>query len=150
MPASLPLNRLISPKNAGFLSVTVNDSQHDWAMQLLKALGLPNSGRPFAITLVEVGATTKEIEKLLGAATAATSAAAPAAAPAGNGFFGAETVEAPVANATTGKLGAAATPAEDKRPLALPRKPSAFVVQVDYLSIPEEKPASSPEGEPKK
>ena len=109
-----------------------------------------NSGRPFAITLVEVGATTKEIEKLLGAATAATSAAAPAAAPAGNGFFGAETVEAPVANATTGKLGAAATPAEDKRPLALPRKPSAFVVQVDYLSIPEEKPASSPEGEPKK
>lgn len=30
------------------MSVTVNDSQHDWAMQLLKAAGLPNSARPFA------------------------------------------------------------------------------------------------------
>jgi hypothetical protein len=30
------------------------------------------------------------------------------------------------------------------------RKLSTFVVQVDYLSIPEEKPAAGAEGEPKK
>jgi hypothetical protein len=48
VPASLPLNRFISSKNAGSLSVTVNDSQHDCAMQLLNAAGLPNSGLPLA------------------------------------------------------------------------------------------------------
>src|ERR1039458_5739404 len=38
----------IRSKNAGFFSVTVNDSQQDCAMQLLKAAGLPNSGWPSA------------------------------------------------------------------------------------------------------
>jgi hypothetical protein len=38
----------------------------------------------------------------------------------------------------------------DQRVLVVPRKFSSFVVQIDYLSIPEEKPATSVEGEPKK
>ena len=37
--------RVICSKNAGFFSVTVNDAQQDCAIQLLKAAGLPNSGR---------------------------------------------------------------------------------------------------------
>jgi hypothetical protein len=39
---------------------------------------------------------------------------------------------------------------EDKRVLVVPRKLSSFIVQIDYLSIPEEKPAAAAEGEPKK
>src|ERR1035438_3350630 len=49
VPGSFPLNSVIWSKNAGFFSVTVNDSQQDCAMQLLKAAGLPNCGRPAAI-----------------------------------------------------------------------------------------------------
>jgi hypothetical protein len=52
---------------------------------------------------------------------------------------------------------AAATPAAgkpaavgDQRKPVVPRKFSSFVVQIDYLSIPEEKPAAAAEGEPKK
>src|ERR1035438_8440820 len=48
VPCSFPLNCSIVSKKAGFLSVIVNDSQHDCAMQRLKAAGLPNSGRPSA------------------------------------------------------------------------------------------------------
>src|ERR1700736_4944582 len=48
VPGSLPLNCLILSKKAGFFSVTVNDSQQDCSMQLLKAAGLPNWGRPCA------------------------------------------------------------------------------------------------------
>src|ERR1700737_3272333 len=48
VPGSFIVNRCIASKNAGLFSVTVNDSQHDWAMQLLNAAGLPNSGRPRA------------------------------------------------------------------------------------------------------
>ena len=46
----------------------------------------------------------------------------------------------------------AAKPAavEDKRVPVVMRKLSSFVVQVDYLSIAEEKPPVSAEGEPKK
>jgi hypothetical protein len=59
------------------------------------------------------------------------------------GFFGAEE---PVAVSGAKP----ATSLVDQRVLVVPRKLSSFVVQIDYLSIPEEKPAASAEGEPKK
>jgi hypothetical protein len=106
-----------------------------------------NSGRPVAITTIDVGLATKETEKLLSASTGASAAgaAAPSAAPAVlGGFFGAEEPVAPVNGAKS------AASLEDKRVLVVPRKLSSFVVQIDYLSIPEEKPAAAAEGEPKK
>ena len=48
--------------------MTVNDSQHDWAMQLLKALGLPNSGRPFASFSQRVQPPLSAFVSFLGAA----------------------------------------------------------------------------------
>jgi hypothetical protein len=105
-----------------------------------------NSGRPVAITTIDVGLASKEVEKLLSisaAPAALPGAAAPAAAPAVlGGFFGAEE---PVATNGTKP----ATPQVDQRVLVVPRKLSSFVVQIDYLSIPE-KPAAAAEGEPKK
>ena len=57
--------------------------------------------------------------------------------------------QAPAASAAaSGGNGAAS--AEDKRVQVVQRKLSTFVVQVDYLSIPAEKPAAGVEGEPKK
>ena len=53
--------------------------------------------------------------------------------------------QAPAA-AANGPAGAAAS-AEDKRVQVVQRKLSTFVVQVDYLSIPEEKPAAGAEGD---
>ena len=108
-----------------------------------------NSGRPMAITTIDVGLATKEIDKLLsGPASAGASAASiPAAAPSlQGGFFGAEETAAP----TNGNGTKSAASVEDKRVLVVPRKVSSFVVQIDYLSIPEEKPAAAAEGEPKK
>lgn len=107
-----------------------------------------NSGRPVAIMTIDVGLASKETEKLLsGSAPAAAvpGAAAPAAAAPAvlGGFFGAEEV-AP-ANGTK-----PAASQVDQRVLVVPRKLSSFVVQIDYLSIPEEKPAAGTEGEPKK
>ena len=106
-----------------------------------------NSGRPVAITTIDVGLASKDVEKLLSvtaAPAAAPGAAAPAAAPALlGGFFGAE--EPVAANGAK-----PAAPQVDQRVLVVPRKLSAFVVQIDYLSIPEEKPAAGAEGEPKK
>ena len=106
-----------------------------------------NSGRPVAITTIDVGLASKEIERLLSApaaVTAAPGATAPAAAPALlGGFFGAE--EPVAANGAK-----PAAPHVDQRVLVVPRKLSSFVVQIDYLSIPEEKPAAGAEGEPKK
>jgi len=103
-----------------------------------------NSGRPFGITTIDVGLATKETEKLL-ATGSANPVSAPAAAPALlGGFFGGDEPAAP----TPGNKPAAS--GEDKRPLVVPRKLSTFVVQIDYLSIPEEKPAAGAEGEPKK
>jgi hypothetical protein len=106
-----------------------------------------NSGRPVAITTIDVGLASKDVEKLLSvtaAPTAAPGAAAPAAAPALlGGFFGAE--EPVAANGAK-----PAAPQVDQRVLVVPRKLSTFVVQIDYLSIPEEKPAAGAEGEPKK
>ncbi|MGI9110283.1 MAG: hypothetical protein ACR2KA_09730 [Opitutales bacterium] len=107
-----------------------------------------NSGRPVAITTIDVGLASKDVEKLLSVATASAAAApataAPAAAPALlGGFFGAE--EPTPANGAK-----PAAPQVDQRVLVVPRKLSTFVVQIDYLSIPEEKPAAGAEGEPKK
>jgi hypothetical protein len=104
-----------------------------------------NSGRPMGITTIDVGLATKELEKLLSNGNGAANVAAPAAAPALlGGFFGGEEPAA-----TPGAKPAAGS-GEDKRPLVVPRKLSTFVVQIDYLSIPEEKPAAGAEGEPKK
>ena len=104
-----------------------------------------NSGRPLAISSIDVGVSTPEVQKLLSAPSALSPAVASnvAATPSvlGN-FFRDE----PVAPAN----GAKPASAEDKRVLVVPRKLSTFVVQVDYLSIPEEKPAAPAEGEPKK
>ena len=106
-----------------------------------------NSGRPLAITTIEVGLASKETEKLLAASSlvgpgaVATAAGSPSAF---GGFFGAEETVAP----TPGKK--IAPSSEDKRALVVPRKLSAFVVQIDYLSIPEEVPTAGTEGEPKK
>src|SRR5579872_786415 len=48
LPALLPVNASILSKNMLSLSVTAKDSQQDSGMLLLKAAGLPNSGRPSA------------------------------------------------------------------------------------------------------
>lgn len=105
-----------------------------------------NSGRPVAVTSVDVATTTPEFEKLMGApAAAAPAAAAPAAAGAATlSFFD----QAPAAAATP----AAATTAspDERRVTVVQRKLSAFVVQIDYLSLPEEKAPAGTEGEPKK
>jgi len=91
---------------------------------------------------------SKEFEKLLATSVAPSAlpgaAASVAAAPSVlGGFFGAE--EPVVVNGSK-----PATSLVDQRVLVVPRKLSSFVVQIDYLSIPEEKPAASAEGEPKK
>ncbi len=106
-----------------------------------------NSGRPVAVTSIDVGTTTPEFEKLMGApaVAAASSAAAPAAAGAATlSFFD----QAPAAAATP----TAATTAspDERRVTVVQRKLSAFVVQIDYLSLPEEKAPAGTEGEPKK
>lgn len=107
-----------------------------------------NSGRPVAITTIDVGLASKEVERLLSAPAAASTApgAAPAAAAPAllGGFFGAEEPAAPANGAKP------AGPQVDQRILVVPRKLSSFVVQIDYLSIPEAKPAAGTEGEPKK
>ena len=106
-----------------------------------------NSGRPVAITTIDVGLANKEAEKLLVGSTGTTAgtASASSAAPALlGGFFGAEEPVVPVKGAKP------AASLEDKRVLVVPRKLSSFIVQIDYLSIPEEKPAAAAEGEPKK
>jgi hypothetical protein len=107
-----------------------------------------NSGRPVAITTIDVGLASKEIEKLLSVVSTPSVlpglAAPTAAAPAALGNFFADEVTPPANGAK------AATAQVDQRVLVVPRKLSSFVVQIDYLSIPEEKPAASAEGEPKK
>lgn len=105
-----------------------------------------NSGRSFAVTAIDVGTTTKEVEKLLsGPAPLALAAAPGPAAPAtpALSFFD----QAPADAAAAGN-GAAS--AEEKRIQIVQRKLSTFMVQVDYLSVPDEKPAAVTEGEPKK
>ena len=107
---------------------------------------LRNSGRSFAVTAIDVGTAPKEIEKLLSGPTPLAQAAAPGpAAPAtpALSFFD----QAPADAAAAGN-GAAS--AEEKRIQIVQRKLSTFMVQVDYLSVPDEKPAAVTEGEPKK
>jgi hypothetical protein len=111
-----------------------------------------NSGRPLAVTTIDVGTTTKEIEKLLSAPVAIIPTAGPSPSPSpvvvgtpALSFFD----QAP-ATAGANAAGNGATSTEDKRVQIVQRKLSTFVVQVDYLSIPEEKPAAAAEGEPKK
>lgn len=108
-----------------------------------------NSGRPLAVTTIDVGTAAKEVEKLLSASGVV---APPVAGPSpvvvstpALSFF--EQAPAASAGAPAANDGA---PAEDKRVQVVQRKLSTFVVQVDYLSIPEEKPAAGVEGEPKK
>jgi hypothetical protein len=106
-----------------------------------------NSGRPVAIMSIDVGLPAKETEKLLanGSGVSASSGLPAVSTPSlVGGFFGAEEPAVPAAG------GKAAATTEDKRVLVVPRKLSSFVVQIDYLSIPEEKPAAAAEGEPKK
>ncbi len=103
-----------------------------------------NSGRPLAITAIDVSRTSPETEKLLAAPVSLLPAAsgAPAAALGALSFFAEET---PAPGAA--KLAAVA---EDKRVPVVQRKLSAFVVQVDYLSVIEDKPLVAADGEPKK
>jgi len=106
-----------------------------------------NSGRPVAVTSIDVGTTTPEFEKLMGSPAVAAPAASAASAAAGAAtlsFFD----QAPAAAATP----AAATTAspDERRVTVVQRKLSAFVVQIDYLSLPEEKAPAGTEGEPKK
>jgi len=91
-----------------------------------------NSGRPVAVTSIDVSPSTTEFEKLLGAPPAAPAAvAAPAATNAATlSFFD----QAPAAAAPP----AAAASPEERRVSVVQRKLSSFVVQIDYLSIPEE------------
>ncbi len=98
-----------------------------------------NSGRPLVISSIDVGVATPEVQKLLAPAASSNAAATPSVL--GN-FFRDEPV--------TSANGAKPASTEDKRVLVVPRKLSTFIVQVDYLSIPEEKPAAPAEGEPKK
>jgi hypothetical protein len=93
-----------------------------------------NSGRPLVITAVAVAPATKDNEKLLeGPVPAAgNGAGAPSGPP--PAFFA---EEAPTAGASK----------EDKRIPVVQRKLSAFTVQVDYLSVVDEKPAANAEGE---
>ena len=104
-----------------------------------------NSGRPMAISSIDVGLATPELQKLLSAPTTVTPAASAAVsvAPSVLGNFFRDEPAAPTS-------GTKSVAAEDKRVLVVPRKLSTFIVQVDYLSIPEDKPAPVAEGEPKK
>lgn len=114
-----------------------------------------NSGRPFAITSVEVAPATRENEKLLSTVSAATVASATSApAPAGGvpaslaaSFFNGDSG---AASANTGKPGAPVASQRDERPVVMKEAPSAFMVQIDYLSLPEPKASAAAEGEPKK
>jgi len=106
---------------------------------------LRNSGRSFAVTAIDVGTTPKEIEKLLSGPTPLAQAAPAAPATPALSFFD----QAP-ADAAGAASGNGAASAEEKRIQIVQRKLSTFVVQVDYLSVPDEKPAAVTEGEPKK
>jgi hypothetical protein len=107
---------------------------------------LRNSGRPYAVTSIDVSPASAEAAKLL--ASAPVIASAPSSAPAAGGlslpgFIVAD--EAASANKTS------STPAapKEERQVVVKETPSEFTVQVEYLSIiPKEKPTA--EGEPKK
>jgi len=103
-----------------------------------------NSGRPFAVTAVEVSTPTADTLKLLGSASTVVSASVPTAAvPVTSlpGFFTAD------AAAASNSKAAAPAPKEERK-VVIRQAPAQFSVQVDYLTVVEDKPAA--EGEPKK
>lgn len=102
-----------------------------------------NSGRPFAVTAIDVSVPNADMLKLLGSAApaAASAVSAPPAVTSLPGFF---TTDA--AAATSGKAPAAA-PKEDRK-VVVRQAPAHFSVQLDYLAVVEDKPAA--EAEPKK
>lgn len=101
-----------------------------------------NSGRAFAITSVEVRLPAPEITKAIGIIAAPGASATPAVTNL-PGFFTEDTA------ASASKARTPGTTPKDVRTLVFKETPSEFIVQIDYLSIPEEKPAA-PEGEAKK
>jgi hypothetical protein len=98
---------------------------------------LRNSGKPFAITSVEVAPPSPEAQKSLQTAVVTIAPAAPGPAFDLSGF-----------GDNTAKPKAAAAPKEERK-LVIAEQPSEFTVQIDYLIVLEPKPAA-PEGEPKK
>ncbi len=103
-----------------------------------------NSGRPFAVTAVEVSTPTADMLKLLGSASTVVSASAPTAPAAVTslpGFFTAD------AAAASNSKAAAPAPREERK-VVIRQAPVQFSVQIDYLTVVEVKPAA--EGEPKK
>ena len=103
-----------------------------------------NSGRPFAVTTIEVATPTPDMLKLLGAATVApgvTSGTTAAPVTSLPGFFTTDAAgAAPKGSAPAAKI--------DERKVVIRQAPSLFSVQIDYLSVVEDKPAA--ETEPKK
>jgi hypothetical protein len=98
---------------------------------------LRNSGKPFAITSVEVAPPAPETLKIFQAPVAALAPAAPGPSFDLSGF-----------GDTAAKPKAAAAPKEERK-LVIAELPSEFTVQIDYLVVLEPKPAAA-EGEPKK
>lgn len=107
---------------------------------------LRNSGRPFAVTEVDIGKPTEDMLKLLGAAPVLASAATPTAPTAANSLPGFFTSDAGAA-ATANTKGAAPLVKEERK-VVIRQTPAHFSVQIDYLTVVEEKPA--PDTEPKK
>ena len=103
-----------------------------------------NSGRPFAVTAVEVGTPTADMLKLLGSAPTVVSPSAPTAPTAVSSLPGFFTADAAAATNTK----AAAPAPKEERKVVIRQAPAKFTVQIDYLTVVEDKPAA--EGEPKK
>jgi hypothetical protein len=97
---------------------------------------LRNSGRPFAITSVEVAPPSPEVLKTFAAPIAPVTPATAAPAFDRSGF-----------GDNSGKPKAAA-PAKEDRKLVVAEAPSEFIIQVDYLVVLDPKPAA--DAEPKK
>lgn len=99
---------------------------------------LHDTGRPFAITTIEVNTPTSEVAKSLGGNVVIDSAASstPMAVPA---FF----IDATLANSSVGSA-----PAAPERKVVMRQAPSEFTIQLDYLFAPEDKPLTT--GEMKK
>ena len=98
---------------------------------------LRNSGKPFAITSVEVAPTSAETLKNFQAPSAVVTPAAPGPAFDLSGF------------GDNGSKPKAAGVTKEERKLVIAEQPSEFTVQVDYLVVLEPKPAAA-EGESKK
>ncbi len=106
---------------------------------------LRNSGRPFAITEVDVSKPTEDMLKQLGAASLVAplaTAVAPTAASSLPGFFTTD------AGAAAVNVKGATPIAKEERKVVIRQTPAHFSVQIDYLTVVEVKPA--PETEPKK